>query len=155
MSDFVTPWTVACQAPLPMGVFRQEYWSGLPFPSPGDFPDPEFEPGSPTLQADSLLFEHQGSPIVFLVILYPFLLSPTESYVLKWGLDRLSNLWCLHIFHRIQVSLLCSFHIPLLPNIKNLFLTFLTLFQKFFTHLLIYFLNFFYTHFTPLLYSKI
>ena len=50
---FVTPWTVACQAPLSMGISRQEYWSGLPFPSPGDLPDPRIEPGSPTLQADS------------------------------------------------------------------------------------------------------
>ena len=40
---------------------RQEYWSGLPFPSPGDLPDPGFEPGSPGLQADSLPFELQGS----------------------------------------------------------------------------------------------
>ena len=46
---FAAPWTVADQAPLPMGFSRQEYWSGLPFPSPGDLPDPGFEPGSPTL----------------------------------------------------------------------------------------------------------
>ena len=49
-----TPWTVACQAPLFMGFSRQEYWSGLPFPSPGDLPDPGIEPRSPALQADSL-----------------------------------------------------------------------------------------------------
>ena len=49
-----TPWTVACQAPLFMGFSRQEYWNGLPFPSPGDLPDPGIEPGSPALQADSL-----------------------------------------------------------------------------------------------------
>ena len=48
------PWTAACQAPLSMGFSRQEYWSGLPFPSPGDLSDPEIEPGSPALQADSL-----------------------------------------------------------------------------------------------------
>ena len=48
------PWTVACQAPLSMGFFQQEYWSGLPFPSPGDLPDPGIEPRSPTLQADDL-----------------------------------------------------------------------------------------------------
>ena len=52
-----TPWTVACQAPLSMGFSRQEYWTGLPFPSPGDLPDPEIEPGSPALQADSLPYE--------------------------------------------------------------------------------------------------
>ena len=44
---FATPWTVACQAPLPMGFSRQEYWSGLPFPAPGDLPDPGIEPTSP------------------------------------------------------------------------------------------------------------
>ena len=46
---FVTPWTVAYQAPPSMGFSRQEYWSGLPFPSPGHLPDPGIEPGSPTL----------------------------------------------------------------------------------------------------------
>ena len=45
---FVTPWTVAYQVPPSMGFSRQEYWSGLPFPSPGDLPDPGIEPGSPT-----------------------------------------------------------------------------------------------------------
>ena len=46
---FATPWTVAYQAPQSMGFSRQESWSGLPFPSPGDFPDPGIKPGSPTL----------------------------------------------------------------------------------------------------------
>ena len=49
-----TPWTVACQIPLSKGFSRQEYWSGLPFPSPGDLPDLGIEPRSPALQADSL-----------------------------------------------------------------------------------------------------
>ena len=48
-----TPWTVVCQAPLSMGFSKQEYWSGLPFPSPGVLPDPGIEPRSPALQADS------------------------------------------------------------------------------------------------------
>jgi len=52
-----TPWTVVCQAPLSLGFSRQEYWSGLPFPSPGDLPNPGIEPGSPVLQADSLPIE--------------------------------------------------------------------------------------------------
>ena len=51
---FAAPWTVACQAPPSMGFSRQEYWSGLPFPSPGDLPDPGIEPGSPASQADAL-----------------------------------------------------------------------------------------------------
>ena len=46
-SDSVTPWTATCQAPLSMGFFRQEYWSGLPVPSPGDLPDPGLEPETP------------------------------------------------------------------------------------------------------------
>ena len=50
---FTTPWTVAHQAPPPMGFSRQEYWSGLPFPPPRDLPNPGVEPRSPTLQADS------------------------------------------------------------------------------------------------------
>ena len=45
---FATPWTVAYQVPLSVGFSRQEFWSGLPFPSPGDLPDPGIEPGSPT-----------------------------------------------------------------------------------------------------------
>ena len=58
----MTPRTVACQAPLSMGFPRQEYWSGLPFPSPGDLPDPGIEPWFPTLQADSLPSESPGKP---------------------------------------------------------------------------------------------
>ena len=55
---FVTPWTVVCQAPLSMAFSRQDYWSGLPFPSTGDLPHPGIEPKSPALQADSLPFSH-------------------------------------------------------------------------------------------------
>ena len=59
---FATPWTVAYQASLSMGFSRQEYWSGLPFPSPGDLPDPGTEPGSPALEADILTSEPPGKP---------------------------------------------------------------------------------------------
>ena len=59
---FATPWTVAHQAPPSMGFSRQGYWTGLPFPSPGDLPDPGIEPGSPTLQADALPSEPPGKP---------------------------------------------------------------------------------------------
>ena len=61
---FVTPWTVADQAPQSMEFSRQEYWSGLPFPSPGDPPDPGIEPGSPALQADALPSEPPGKAVV-------------------------------------------------------------------------------------------
>ena len=57
-----TPWTVACQTPLSMGFSRQEYWSWLPFPSPGDLPDSLIEPESPSLQPDSLPTELWGKP---------------------------------------------------------------------------------------------
>ena len=60
---FVTPWTAAHQAPLSLGFSRQESWSGLPFPSLGDLPNPGIEPVSPALQADSLPLKHWGSPI--------------------------------------------------------------------------------------------
>ena len=59
---FVTPWTVAYQAPPSMGFSKQEYWSGLPFPSPGDLPDPGIKPGSPAFQADALTSEPPGKP---------------------------------------------------------------------------------------------
>ena len=58
----VTPWTAAFQAPPSMRFSRQECWSGLPFPSPGDLPNPGIEPGSPALQADALPSEPPGMP---------------------------------------------------------------------------------------------
>ena len=54
---FATAWTIACQAPLSLGFPRQEYWSGLPFPSPGALPNPETEPESPALEVDFLSTE--------------------------------------------------------------------------------------------------
>ena len=67
MSDFCNPWTAARQVPLSKGFFRQEYQSRLPFPSPRDFPYPGIKfasPASPALQANSLLSEPSGKPIV-------------------------------------------------------------------------------------------
>ena len=58
------PWTVAHQAPLSMGISRQEYWSGLPFPSPGDLPHSGIKPQSPALQADSLPSEPPGKLVL-------------------------------------------------------------------------------------------
>ena len=66
MSDSATSWTVACQAPLSIGFPRQEYWSGLPFPSSGGLPDPGMEsraPVVPALQADSFTTDPQASPL--------------------------------------------------------------------------------------------
>ena len=69
---FATPWTVAYEASLSMGFSRQEYWSGLPFPSPGDLPDPGIEPGSPTLEAEALTSEPPGLPTYLVLILNVF-----------------------------------------------------------------------------------
>ena len=74
----MTPWTVAYQAPPSMGFSRQEYWSGLPFPSPGDLPDPGIEPRSSALQADALTSEPPGSGVgiinlVMLVFIFIYL----------------------------------------------------------------------------------
>ena len=74
-----TPWTVAYQAPWSMGFSRQEYWSGLPFPSPEDRPDPGIKPGSPALQADSLLTELPGNPMYILRFVYTVCTYQTEA----------------------------------------------------------------------------
>ena len=74
----MTPWTVACQAPQSIGFSRQEYWIGLPFPSPGDLPDPGIEPGTPALQADSLLTELRGKPIVLKLKVQLYFLLKTK-----------------------------------------------------------------------------
>ena len=79
---FATLWTVVCQAPLSMGFFRQEHWSGWPFPPPGNLPNPEIKPTSPVspaLQADSLLSEPLGKPIY----LFHFSHSPIGHFLKK------------------------------------------------------------------------
>ena len=85
-----TPWAVACQAFLSMGFSRQEYWSGLLFPTPEDLPDPGIEPWSPALRADSLLTEPPGKPKEFPK--YVFFKSPLKwlwFYTLKGEFFRL------------------------------------------------------------------
>ena len=75
MSDSLRPpWTIGPQPPLFMGFLRQKYWSGLPFPSPGDPPDPEIELVSPVPQADSLPLTHLGSLCV------SFISNPKEDH---------------------------------------------------------------------------
>ena len=81
-----TPWTVALQAPLCTGVSRQESWSGLPFPSPGDLPNPGIKSGPPALQADSLLTEYEG--------------SPSKPYILIKG-NFWIGVWCT-LFQQVQ-----------------------------------------------------
>ena len=70
--SFVTPWTVAHQAPLSMGFPRQEYWSELPFPSPGDLPDPGIEPASPALASGFSTIEPPGKPLSKLYSCFKF-----------------------------------------------------------------------------------
>ena len=92
---FATPWTAAHQAPPSMGFSRQEYWSGLPFPSPGDLPDPGIDPRSPTLQADALTFEPPGkpqpgglvksSPLIPSLAPSPAVLCPLPRWWLRWA----------------------------------------------------------------------
>ena len=78
MSDsFVTPWDVAHQAPLSMGSPRQKYWRGLPFPFPGDLPDPGMEPKSPALQADSLPLSQE----VYLLTIYVNIDRQTSKHI--------------------------------------------------------------------------
>ena len=88
---FATPWTVAYQALPSMGFSRQEYWSGVPFPSPGDLPNPGIEPGSPALQADALPSEPPGKPLQVLL----------QNKFLEGGLsgskDQLKNLLPNHL----------------------------------------------------------
>ena len=64
---FATPWTVACQASLSMGIHQAIYWSGWPFPSPGDLPNPGMEPRSSALQADSLVSDSPGKSLYLCV----------------------------------------------------------------------------------------
>ena len=76
VSDHSTPWTVAHQAPLSMDFSRQEYWSELPFLSPGDLPNPGIGPGSHALQADPLPSESlKGYPIIYDIVTSPRLLD--------------------------------------------------------------------------------
>ena len=84
---FETPWTVAYQAPPSMEFSRQEYWSGLPFPSPEALPNPGIEPASSALQADALLSEPPGRPggdSVVIIILFITLLHMSGKGFRSW-----------------------------------------------------------------------
>ena len=97
---FAAPWTVAHQTPPSMEFSRQEYWSGLPFPSPGDLPDPGIEPGSPATQADAQMLyrlSHQGSPFLSLV---------TKSI---WGLHKPSQWGTLYLLLKSMSEAFSSF----------------------------------------------
>ena len=102
---FATPWTVAYQAPPSMRFSRQVCWSGLPFPSPGDLPDPGMEPRSPALQADTLPSEPPGKPQpyttgVHFTIWYCIILGwPNHSFGFSHKLLPNTLLACLVLNH--------------------------------------------------------
>ena len=100
---FVTPWTVDYQAPPSMGFSRQEYWSGLPFPSPGDLPDPGIKSGSPSLQADTLLSEPPGKP----------------SSAKYWQLNLQKFPGFCYAFHHLSETILTEAHITLLQSVHQ------------------------------------
>ena len=92
-----TPWIMSCQAPLSMGFSRQESWSGLPFPSPGDLPDPGVEPTSPALAGGFFTTEPRGEPsiplphlyILFICLFLPFLKLDYSFFARMWWIGRL------------------------------------------------------------------
>ena len=74
------PWTLAFQDPPSLEFCRQEYWSGLPFPSPGDLPNPGTEPSSPALQADALPYEPPEKPLYSNATLFPRIVEKTRNF---------------------------------------------------------------------------
>ena len=86
---FATPWTVAHQAPPSMEFSRQEHWSGLPFPPPGDHPDPAIELRSPALQTETLLSEPPGKPRGFAVNVYKR--RNADSLLILWHIRHMTD----------------------------------------------------------------
>ena len=116
---FAIPWTIAHQAPLSMGFSRQEYWSGLPFPPPGDLPNPGIEltsPVSPALQMNSLPLSHLRSPcktILFIIFKKHFSMKTSDSYwVLLAGYLVLTNYsMCFSTFPSFSCSYSGAMHL--------------------------------------------
>ena len=132
---FATPWTAAYQAPLSMGFSKQECWSGLPFPSAGDLPDPGIEPGSPTLQEDALPSEPPGKPVlvcigtctIFVIISYlPFMCQKKNNKKTCRESKEVQNivllLWIFFFFLR-EYLFMCPGCWPLNLNIQHRALT--------------------------------
>ena len=100
--DSAMPWTAAHPAPLSMRFSRQGYWNGLPFPSPGHLPSPGVEFGSPALQADSLLTELRGKPILYVVVCICQPQSPNQMFSMPWNILLIVALL---ICHTVALSL--------------------------------------------------
>ena len=113
MSNSATPWTIAHQAPLPMGFLRQKYWSGLPFPPPGDLPDPGIDSPSPALTTGFFTTEPPGKPIAFFVTKYSFLGDWINMWPYIWRAAYTSQLQqkrkaiCAHFKRGIEHKLQC------------------------------------------------
>ena len=84
---FRTAWTVAYQAPPSMGFSRQDYWSGFPFPSPGDLPNPGIEPGFPALEADALTAEPPGKKALNKAYIYILYMNICTGTIFQWFLE--------------------------------------------------------------------
>ena len=110
---FATSWTVAYQAPPSMGFSRQEYWSGLPFPSPGDLPDPGIEPGSPAFQADALTSEPEVTYLNFMSLSCVQLFVTPQTAAHQASLSITSS-WSLLKLMSIELVLPSS-HLILFP----------------------------------------
>ena len=114
-----TPWTLAYQAPFSMGFSRQEYWSWLPFPSPGVLPNPGIKLASPALQVDSLMLSHYGSPLDALLFAVKFITnwhtwSREEIGLIQWKVLGnwkiwlwIAVLWFIWINYLLNFSGLC------------------------------------------------
>ena len=113
---FATPWTIALQGPLFMEFPRWEYWGELPFPSPGDRPDPRLEHGSPALQVDSLPLSQQGSPPVFIPLCLCCALLSSRSQKKKSPYIPTTSILFLHQYASKDTYLVYGFIYQLYGN---------------------------------------
>ena len=138
---FATPWTVAHQASLSMGFSRQEYWSGVPFPPPGDLSNPGIETGSPPLQADTLPYEPPGKPVC-MYTMYLCICTHSQTHECKYIFDtykhKINNQYnqphiciCIYRFYCHCFSIrndlaLCTFFCILIFSLINILENFST-----------------------------
>ena len=105
-NSFAIPWTIAHHVPLSIGFPREEYRSGLPFPSPGDLPNPGIKLASPAWHADSLLLSHQGSPILYIIhIIFVYNMYVIYVYTIYAYVDNINNIYIYNIYMCIMYTL--------------------------------------------------